>query len=1274
MESIRPLSEEELLAAGVSPDTIADPNYVRARPVLDDIDLFDARFFGYSPKMAAAMGPQFRLFLECAWAAIENAGYDTDRYDGAVGLHCGASLSTYLVNNLYANPRFMTEAGEFNCYVANLPDSLATRVAYKLNLRGACYTIHTFCSTSLVAVHTACQSLLNCEMDMALAGGVSIFTPQNTGYRYEEGLIVSPDGHCRPFDAQAQGTVFGSGLGVLVLKRLEDAVADRDTIHAVILGSATNNDGSLKVSYTAPSVDGQAQVIAEALSNAGVEPGTISYVEAHGTGTALGDPTEITALAKAFGGAAATKRSCAIGSVKSNIGHLDAASGIAGLIKTVLALEHHMIPPSLHFERPNPGIDFDNTPFYVNAKLAEWKVEGTPRRAGVSSFGVGGTNAHVVLQESSAQPAGTPSRPCQLLLLSARTETALDAMTRNLSHHLKANPETDPADAAFTLQVGRKVFDHRRMLVCRDTEDAATALLDAPPDRIFTEHQEKRATPVVFLFTGQGSQYANMGKGLYESEPVFRECIDHCARILMPELKLDLKELLYPEQAGIEEAGVRLAQTSITQPALFAIEYAVSRLWMSWGVKPQAVIGHSIGEYVAACIAGVFSLEDGLSLVAARGRLIQGLQPGSMLAVRLSEKDILPYLDDETSLATVNSPLSCVVSGATPAIDRLEKTLAAEAVDFRRLKTSHAFHSSMMEPIIDTFAKRVGEVELKPPDIPFLSNVSGTWIEPDEAASPRYWTEHLRRAVRFSDAVGELLADPNRILLEVGPGNTLVTLVRQHQPLPPDLVLLSSIRHPKEDRLDTSFMLTALGRLWLAGAEVDWSGFHAHETRRRIHLPPYPFDRQRHWVDPVVAPCGFPAWQAGLSQAPMDSDEIQADDTGSDSPSSGEPVRAQPAAAEAQSTGINSPVTDVQKGLADIWHRLLGVRQIGIDDNYFELGGDSVLAVRMFTQIEKAFGKKIPLAALLDKPTIRGLTPLIDEEGTGPSWSSLVTLNASGSKPALFLMHSHGGNVLEYYPLAHRLGPNQPVYALQSRGLDGTPIEEPKIEEMAAYYLKEIRAVQPNGPYYLGGFCFGGLLALEAAQQLQASGEAVELLALINASIMEFPHYRPGVTVAHRLVYAIAYRLALEWANLSGKPLRERWVYGLARLRRTWDLALVRAQITADKVLAAHDRRLPRHTTVHHLEQLAMAHDRAWLAYEPSPYDGRVLFFRASRQYFGVLPDPLLGWKDLLVREVERYDVPGFRQNMLDEAFVGTMADILKAALNAPPGRREQEG
>ncbi|QSQ18812.1 SDR family oxidoreductase [Pyxidicoccus parkwayensis] len=857
VESIRAVPDAELEALGVDASLRKDASWVKASAALEGMELFDAGFFGYTPREAELMDPQHRVFLECCWEALERAGYAPEGYKGAIGVFGGAPTNTYLLHNLVPNADQLSMLDQVQIDVANGADFLNTRVAYKFNLRGPSYSISSACSTSLVATHVAVQSLLNEECDIALAGGVSVHVKHPEGYRYLPGGIVSPDGHCRAFDAKADGTVFGSGAGVVVLKRLKDALEDGDFIHAVIKGSAINNDGSVKVGYTAPSVEGQAAVISEALGAAGVEPESIGYVEAHGTGTKMGDPIEVRALTKAFrprkaaaSPVATATRKIPIGSVKSNIGHLANAAGVSSLIKAVMSLEHRELVPSLHVEQPSPEIDFDNTPFYVNAKLEPWPANPKhPRRAGVSSFGVGGTNAHVVIQEAPALPPSGPSRKAQVLMLSARSATALDAATQRLVKHLRAHPEQSLADVAYTLQVGRQPMSHRRVLVCTDRDDALTALEAEGTPRCLTDAPQVQDRPVAFLFPGQGSQYVGMARGLYDAEPVFREHLDTCATHLLPHLGLDLRTLLYPDAAGVEEAAKKLGQTAFTQPALFAVEYALARLWMSWGVKPQAMLGHSVGEYVAACLAGVFELKDALALVAKRGQLMQSLPAGSMLSVQLPEDELRPHLTPELSLAAVNGPRLTVVAGPSESIAALQAKLEPMGIGVSKLHTSHAFHSAMMDPILPAFTEAVRAVKRNPPKLQFLSNVTGAWIEPAQATDPAYWAQHLRQAVRFDAGLRVLAQKPQLALLEVGPGTTLTSLARQ-QPGAETRVALACTRHPRETNADdVTVLVTALGKLWLNGVHPDWAGFTKKEQRRRLPLPTYPFERQRYWID-----------------------------------------------------------------------------------------------------------------------------------------------------------------------------------------------------------------------------------------------------------------------------------------------------------------------------------------------------------------------------------------------------------------------------------------
>lgn len=849
VESIARIDDEEWgRALDMHPAFLVSPSLVRARPKLEGVDMFDAAFFGFTPRAAQILDPQQRIFLECAWEALENAGYDSERFAGSVGVYAGVTPSTYLMNLLQHSPA-VAKVGWLDADLSNRCDSLATRVGYKLNLQGPCFTVQSYCSTSLVAIHLACQNLLSGECDMAIAGGVTITVPQETGYYYLEGSILSPDGHTRTFDAKANGMVFGNGAGVVVLRRLSDALDAGDTIWAVIRGSATNNDGSLKAGFTAPSVSGQSRVIADALRAADVHPDRVSYVEAHGTATPLGDPAEIAALTKAYRQWTDRRGYCAIGSAKTNVGHLDAAAGVTGVIKTAMSLTYREIPASLHFETPNPQIDFESSPFYVNTALREWTASnGDARCAGVSAYGIGGTNAHMILEEAPALPPTDQARPWQLLTLSARTATALDKATSNLREDLEAHADRNVADVAFTLQTGRRAFDYRRVIVCRDRDDALSALADAR--RQESVRVDRRVPPIAFMFTGQGAQYVNMGRGLYDTEPVFRIAVDDCCARLQPRLGFNLLDALYPPDHETEDAADRLRQTSLTQPALFVIEYALARLWQSWGVHATAMIGHSIGEYVAAHLAGVFSLDDALTVVAERGRLMQSMPPGGMLAVQAPESEVVSLLSDRVCLAAVNAPSACVLAGPDDAIAPIEATLTERGVVCRRLQTSHAFHSSSMNPILPEFRRLLERMTLNPPTTRFISNVTGTWITDDQATSPDYWAQHLRQAVRFSQGVRLLADQVGSVLIEVGPGGTLAGLARQHVDPAKPCTVVNTLRHPKDELHDRQVVLGAVGRVWMSGAQVDFNGLHSGAVRRRIPLPTYPFERQQYWVKP----------------------------------------------------------------------------------------------------------------------------------------------------------------------------------------------------------------------------------------------------------------------------------------------------------------------------------------------------------------------------------------------------------------------------------------
>jgi acyl transferase domain-containing protein/glutamate-1-semialdehyde aminotransferase len=958
VESINFFSDTELLESGLDPATLAQPNCVKARGMLGDVELFDAGLFNFTRREAELMDPQQRLILECAWEALENAGYDPEQWRGSIGVFAGASHSTYLpIVRRHLNPE--RQVSEFELAVANNKDYLTTRVSYKLGLRGPSIAVQTACSTSLVAVHLACQSLLLGQCDLALAGGVSVYLPEKTAHLHQEGGIASPDGHCRAFDALAAGTIGGNGVGLVVLKPLAAAIADRDHIRAIVLGSAINNDGRLKAGYTAPSIEGQAEVIAEAMAVSSVAPETITYVEAHGTGTPLGDPIEVAALTQAFRSETKASGFCALGSVKTNIGHLDAAAGVAGLIKTVLALENKVLPASLHFKEPNPKIDFENTPFHVNARSQPWTA-AVPRRAGVSSFGIGGTNAHVIVEEATGHPVADSQDPWHLLVLSANSEGALSRSIDRLREYLRRNPQVNLADLAFTLQVGRRALRRRAVLVCRDFDDALDGLSEGSPRRI-TGIAGTTSPPIVMMFPGQGAQHPRMGADLYAAFPVFRETVDRCCGLLESILRRDLRQLIYPALDETSIAAVQLAETAVAQPALSIIEYALAKLWMAWGIMPHSMIGHSVGEYVAACLSGVFAEDDVLRLLATRGRLVQELPGGSMLAVSIPEDRITSMLGPDLSVAAVNGPARCVVAGPPDAVGRLAAELADRGVLSTPLKVSHAFHSPVLDRILPVFKREVARLTLRPPTIPFISNVTGTWIAAADATNPHYWVRHLRETVRFSRGLGEVCQRTAAVLLEVGPRRTLSSLAKQH-PESADHLVLNSLCDSSDGRSDALQLLETLGRLWLAGVQVNWSGLYS-VARRRIPAPSYPFERERFWI---ASKNGRDSHSARTRQ-PAATPAV----SGGERPMSG-------LANSASAKPTHSTRLLLQSLLAELIGRPF--ENAEQETSFVEIGLDSLLLMQFCRAIQQTFGVQVGFRQLLDElPTLRSLAEHLDQ-------------------------------------------------------------------------------------------------------------------------------------------------------------------------------------------------------------------------------------------------------------------------------------------------------
>ena len=869
MEGIRPLSDDELRAAGVTDSHLADPKYVRSGGVLEGMDEFDASYFGFSPKDAAIMDPQHRHFYECAVEAFEHAGHPPSRFDGAVGVFAGCGMNAYFMRNVMSNPELVDSVGLFLLrHTGNDRDFLPTGISYKLNLRGPSIAVQTACSTSLVAIHQACQSLLAGECDMALAGGVTILVPHGQGYLHRENEVHSPDGHCRPFDENSAGTVITSGVGVVLLRPLVDALDGNDTVHAVIKGSAINNDGSNKVGFLAPSVDGHADVVGEALGVAGLSAEDISYIEAHGTGTLIGDPIEIAALTKAFRKDTARRQYCRIGSVKSNIGHLDTAAGAASVIKVVESLKHQRIPASLHFKSANPNIDFESSPFRVNSSLTDWEATEGPRTAGVSSLGVGGTNAHVILQEAPEPGETSPPLECELLPISAKSTAALHQASQQLADYLEQHEQVNLGDVAHTLQIGRDEHEYRRVVACRNVDDAVSKLR-SDDTQISPKGRSAQGQPsIAFMFPGGGTQYPNMGRDLYETQPVYRQAVDRCLEILRPLIDFELRELLFPEAHQEAEAAEKLQRVTPSICSIFITEYATSRLWISWGIEPAVMTGHSLGEYTAACLAGVFTLEDALRIVALRGRLVEKVSGVAMLTVPLGEDEVRGLLNNGLELAAINGPSFCLVAGLDEPLGQFKELLAEKDIECRRLRVNGASHCRLLEPILDEF--RDGLAQMKPGKLerPFVSNVTGTWAREEEVGSPEYWVNHFRHTVRFSDGLATLLEDDHRLLLEVGPGHTLSSLARQQTKQARAVV--SSLPHPDDETSALEFITTSLGRLWISGMDLDWNALRGDQVRRRIPLPTYPFQHQPYWIEPgAIAEATQPA-SAIVKQENMD--------------------------------------------------------------------------------------------------------------------------------------------------------------------------------------------------------------------------------------------------------------------------------------------------------------------------------------------------------------------------------------------------------------------
>ncbi|WP_341739433.1 alpha/beta fold hydrolase [Microcoleus sp. CAWBG640] len=1148
VESISFLTDEELAASGVSKDLLKNPNYVKAAAELEGIDLFDASFFGYSPKEAELLDPQIRIFMECAWEALEIAGYNPKAYKGSVGVYASKAPSLYFLRNIYPGHYDLQDAaipGNLKLFAANCNDFLPTRISYKLNLKGPSINVQTACSSSLVAIHIARQSLLAGECDVAIAGGVMIDIPEKVGYLHKEGQIYSPDGHTRTFDAKAGGTVFGSGVGIVVLKPLSNALADGDSIYAVIKGSALNNDGSEKVGYWSTSVNGHAEVIAEAIANAGVDAETITYVEAHGTATEQGDPIEFAGLTQAFSLYTEKKGFCAIGSYKTNIGHLDIASGVTGFIKTALMLKHKMLVPSLHFEEPNPQIDFANSPFYVNTKQQPWTTEnGIPRRAGVSAFGIGGTNAHVILEEppAVAPVASETDRPSHLLCLSAKTEKALNELVARYETHLELSTNQPLADICFTANAGRSHHNYRLGIVADSVQDLREQLADFTAGEDFSEVITKCANTnppqIAFLFTGQGSQYIGMGRELYDTQPTFRQTLDRCDRLLRPYLDLPLLDVLYPEK-GIDSP---LNETAYTQPALFAFEYALAQLWLSWGIKPDAVIGHSLGEYVAACIAGVFSLEDAIKLVAERGRLMQALPPNGEMVAILANAELVkaamptasfanaPY-EPNVVISAINSPEETVISGTAEAISAVLSDLQPQKLWTHKLTVSHAFHSPLMAPMLDDFRKIATQITYNEPQIPLISTVTGEPAPAIEIGCPEYWCNQILQPVKFEIAIKTASTLKIDIFLEIGSHSTLINMGRRCLP-ETTTIWLSSLQ---KERSNWQQLLATLKTLYVHGVDLDWAAFDQDYSRRRVLLPTYPFQRQRYWIEPVAR---VVATEQPISLRATDSVFEEADMALSGTAFNSSKATWRDRILTAKNR--DRPAL-LESYLCQQVVRGLGIKrsEICLEASLRELGFDSLMVVELKNRIEQDLAINLLVKELIEGSSITQLaikmhsqlTPAVEElspaleiaaltvpQNTHSSWIKKSEFSTS-AQTRLFCFPYAGGGASIYRTWESQLPSEIEVCPIQLPGRENRISEAPFTEFTALVEtLAEVLKPFLDKPFAFYGHSMGAVLALEVAKSLRDQFGSSPVHLFIGASIApQLPNPFPELDLSSRL-------------------------------------------------------------------------------------------------------------------------------------------------------------
>lgn len=1143
VESITYFSDEALKQAGWEPAVYENPNYVKSKGMLTEVEYFDAAFFGYSPQEAKIIDPQQKIFLECAWNALENAGYSGDRYSGKIGVYGGVGNNHYYTKHLLAHPDLLENTDESAIMLGNDKDFLATRTAYKLNLKGPAVTVQTACSSSLVSVHMACQALLNNECSMALAGGVSLGTLNTPGYLYKEGMILSPDGHCKAFDSEAQGTVPGQGAGVVLLKNLEMAIDEGDTIHAVILSTAINNDGTTKVGFHAPSVEGQKKVILEAFQAAGVAAESIGYVEAHATGTKIGDPIEFAALTQAYEQLTDKKNFCTLGAVKNNLGHLDAAAGITGMIKVVMALKHQQKPPLLHFSKPNPQIDLENSPFVVNLERLPWEQEKTPRRAAVSSFGIGGTNAHSILEEAPIPELIKESPSPQLLLLSAKTESALEMMADCLAKHLKQFPEISLADVAYTLQTGRGEWRYRQILVCQDVQETILALEQKNVGRLPTSNTNLKEKAVVFIFPETFQFSSKILKELYDSHSIFREEVDQISMILKETLDLDLQTFLFNETVWQTKYSPK--ETSIFfQLAIFTVEYALAQLWKAWGILPHALFGKGMGVMASACVAGMFSLKETLQFLVHWGQCIPFFQ------VR-----------------------KCSKCDASPSL----LPFPQEAIDW--------------------FCK----MEKNAPTIPWFWK--GKQVHAEDVKNTHFWMPLFQENTLLEETTKSVEMD-HSVELEMTPCPMAA------------LPKATFANVGKEDPSSLIRLLTALGELWLSGMSIDWSKFYGKAKRRRLSLPTYPFERKRHWVDSQSNK--HPLFQPKKPDPIPPPSEMEID-------------------------------LEIQTQVLECWQQCLGIGKIRSDDDFFEIGGDSFLAIEMFERLNRTFQTDLRPDLILENPTVNELVHAIEGHisanrfGTSklPQLPSMVRIQAGTLRYPLFLPHTGGGHVYFYRDLALHLGKDQSVYGIKSRGLLSEEVPMKDIETMASNYLPELLTLQPKGPYMLGGASFGGMVAFEMAQQLKQQGKQVELLFLIDTpGPGQMPSKHKDVTAL--LMHLFGKKLSLNLELLKNAPPEEQ----------------VAILVEQTNTMNCTDL-LPPEFGIPFLEVLA-ANQTAMFQYQPQPYEGKIIYFRHQESHPDYPRHPELPWIDCAKAGIEIHTIPGDHYTMNASPNVQSIAARLK--------------